>query len=130
MVFVYARVEFSKVPGFKQWEKKNIMRAGKFIDPDLEFLNDKRCENIHQRNVSMKGTMEFSVNTEPSVEERKELREKNLPVPPQRMSRGPTKTISIFFQDKEDMEVMDYCENVHQKIGSILRDCEKEFKIY
>ena len=129
-VFYFMHAEYCKVQGFKQWEKKNIISSKIFIDPDLEFLKSKRSENIHQKNVSMKATMKIPISFKPSIEELRELRSKNLPTPSQQMVRGSPTRINTYFQDKEDVEVLDFCVSVHQKIVSLVRDCEKEFKIY
>lgn len=129
-VLDYMHREYCKKPGYSPWEKKYLGKIydGKFVDSDIEFLNQKRVDNIHIKNVSTKGTYQRKVWFKPSIDEIKELRKQGKLVPQQEMFQGSDELVRRFFPDKQDVDILDYCANVLQKISNLVCECEKQFK--
>ena len=124
----YMHAEYCKTPGYSPWEKKYVIINGEYLDNDIEFLRQKRVQNIHIRSVPTRGTYQRNLWFKPSLDEIKELRKQGKTVPKQEMFQGSDELIKRFFPEKKDVDIVAYCQTVFNKIRDLVNECEKRFK--
>ena len=97
-------------------------------DPELEYLNNVRVEDVHREPVQTGATREVTVSIDavlvkegaPEAEQAKEAE----PKPP---TQSSPKTVRRFFPKFGHVDVIEFCENQLTKLTRIVEECENRF---
>ena len=122
----YMQKQYVRRNGFAEWYRQNQIKMS--ADPELEYLNKVRVEDVHREPVQTGATRQVTVSIDavlvkegtPEAEQAKEAE----PKPP---TQSSPKTVRRFFPKFGHVDVIEFCENQLTKLTRIVEECENRF---
>lgn len=127
-ITLYMQKQYTKCSGFLEWYSNEQIKMSN--DQDLKFLIDARNDVIHIKPVNHMTEYEIKIPVSLPIIPGEELLKKIDKINDGEVNKREIEVnIERRFFEKQEQEIIDFCENQLNKLTKLVDECELKFKL-